>query len=195
MIRVNLLPQLEKQKRATQVPPFFLWALLAAIAIVACTYFFQQFRVTTAKRDIKRMEKELKEMSPKVASYQQQLKDLEQKKQAQDELTRYKFLWSKKLNALSNLLPDNMKFQQIRVENRDSEKVLHIEGVSYCRSGEERTEQIGKLITALKTPDFYNKPSGEPNFGEIQLLKATSTEEGKDMGLQVFDFAIEMVIL
>jgi Tfp pilus assembly protein PilN len=196
MIKINLIPQIEKTKKVSQVPSFFYVAIVIILALVAGGWMFQKHRISSVKSEISTLEESKKELKPQVESLEATINDLQLKVNAINELAgQERLLWSKKLNALSDLVPENVKFTHVYIEVKDTKKYLKIEGVSYSRSGEERVALIAKLLQALKTnKTFYEKASGEPNFGEIEFMEATAKPD-KLSGWLVCDFTIQMEIL
>ncbi len=196
MIKINLIPQIVKTRKVSQLPPFFFVSVVIILALVASVWMFQKHRITTMKADIASLEKTRKELKPQVESLENTLNELELKVNAINELAgQERLLWSKKFNALSDLVPQDVKFKHIYIEVKDTKKYLKIEGVSYSRSGEERVALIAKLLQALKTNKaFYEKANGEPNFGEIEFVEAAANAEKLD-GWLICDFIIQMEIL
>ena len=132
-----------------------------------------------------------------IVKRKEQLEELETREKAISELAgMQRMLWSKKLNELALLVPENVKFTHIFVEFKDGKNLLKLEGVSYSRSGEERVEQVSKLMKALKNESFYNKPSGEPNFGEIEFIQIQRQDDlEKETGLIIGQFMVQMEII
>ena len=195
MIKINLLPQLTKIKKTSQVPPFFYLAVILVGIVVFAVYTFQSSRINSMKNKIRVLQDKQKELKPRVEAVEAQLNELEQKNQAINELSgQERLLWSKKLNDLSDLTPDRVRFDHIIIETRDTKRYLKFDGMAYSASGEERLSLMARLMEALKSKSFYYKPNGEPNFGEIEFVQANAPGE-KVGGWNVVNFTIQMEIL
>ena len=196
MIKINLLPQAEKVKKTTQAPIIVFGMVIVVAIILFIVYMFQSSQIRSLQHQIASLEKQKAELKPKMEELQSQIEEKERKVQAINQLIgQERFLWSKKLNGLSDLVPNNVKFTHIYTVSKDNKTMLRIEGVSYSRSGEERVALIAKLMDALKdSKEFYNKLNGEPNFGEVQFV-STNNEKDKDTGWLIGNFVIEMQII
>ncbi len=195
MIKINLLPQSEKPKAPPKAPIIVIGILIVVIGVVFVFYSIANTRLSSVKNDIAKLEKRKSELEPKMKDLQNQIDELERKDKAISVLAgQERFLWSKKLNELSNLVPDNVKFTHISLSNKDNKTYLKLEGVTYSKDGEERIGLVAKLMEALKSKEFYNKPNGSPNFREIEFVQATSEEE-KENGLLVDNFVVQLEII
>lgn len=196
MIRINLLPQSEKPKAPTKAPLIVVGVLIIVLAICAVFYSILNSKLNSVNSDIAALQKRKADLEPKMKAQQIEIAELERKTTAIKQLSgQERFLWSKKLNELAIIVPDNVKFTHIGVSNKESKSYLRLEGVTYAKDGEDRVALIAKLMDALKSKDFYDKPDGTPNFGEIEFVQATSSDEAKDSGLLVDNFIIQIEII
>ncbi|MDI6783853.1 MAG: hypothetical protein QME64_07145, partial [bacterium] len=125
------------------------------------------------------------------------IEQLQRKEKAIDDLAGMQRLyWSKKLNELSDLVPQNVKVEHLYLTtDATGIRTLNIDGVTACRSGEERIKLVGDFITALQDKQrssFYYKDDNTPNFGEIEFLSAAADK--KD-GYLLARFVIKMQII
>jgi Tfp pilus assembly protein PilN len=195
MIKINLLPQSEKPKTPSKAPVIVIAVLIVVIGVVFVFYSIKSAQLSSMKSDIAKLEKRKADLEPKMKDLEDQIDELERKDKAISVLAgQERFLWSKKLNELAILVPDNVKFTHIALSNRDNRTYLRLEGVTYSKDGEERLELVSKLMEALKSKEFYDKPNGSPNFKDIEFLQATADEE-KDSGFLVDNFIVQMEII
>lgn len=197
MIKINLLPAPVEVKKVSRVSLIVLIFILVLGAIILPLYFTSNFTVSRLNAKKASLEKEIKELEPKVESINAQLSELEARTNAIDRLAGVqRIFWSKKINELAILIPDNVYIEKIYLTTeKDGKKILQIEGASVSRSGEERIKLIGEFINALKDKSissFYYKEDGSPNFGEIEFVIA-KTEEKENYPIANFTLKMEVL--
>lgn len=143
------------------------------------------------------LEQQIKELEPKVKEIAALIDQLQRKEKAIDDLAgMQRFYWSKKLNEISDLIPQNVKVDHLYLTtNQSGDRTLNIDGVTVCRTGEERIKLIGDFITALQDKQrssFYYKEDNTPNFGDIEFISA---QADKKDGYLLANFVIKMKLI
>ncbi|MCX7919235.1 MAG: hypothetical protein N3A72_06440 [bacterium] len=197
MIKINLLPVTVKAKKVNRVPLIFLLAALVTIIIILPFYLYSKVRVTKLENQKAELERQIKELEPKVKEIAALIEQLQRKEKAIDDLAGMQRLyWSKKLNELSDLIPTNVKLEHIYLTTDETGNIiLNLEGMTACRSGEERIKLIGDFITALQDKSrssFYYKEDNSPNFGEIEFISANTEKKG---GYLLAKFILKMQVI
>ncbi|MFB3897834.1 MAG: PilN domain-containing protein [bacterium] len=197
MIKINLLPVTIKEKKVGRIPLILILAAIIAIIVILPFYIYSKMKVSQLTARKTKLEQDIKELEPKVKEIAALIEQLQRKEKAIDDLAgMQRFYWSKKLNELSDLIPQNVKVEHLYLSSDESgNRILNIDGVTACRTGEERVKLIGDFITALqdkKRSSFYYKEDDSPNFGDIEFISAQSDK--KD-GYLLASFVIKMKII
>ncbi|MBI3008483.1 MAG: hypothetical protein HYY56_03050, partial [Candidatus Omnitrophica bacterium] len=112
MIEINLLPESmrkEKKELPKELLLFFIGGFLVGILILA--WIFSSIQIIVVNGKLSRLEREWKELLPiteETSALMEKKQQLEERVAIVETLTNGRLLWAKKLNQLSNLIPEGV---------------------------------------------------------------------------------------
>ena len=117
MIEINLLPESmrrEKREGGKEIFLFSIGGLLVGLLVL--TWILLSGQIVVANRKISHLEREWKELLPiteETAMLIEKKRQLEERGTVLDALMKGRFLWAKKLNQISNLVPEGVWLSNI----------------------------------------------------------------------------------
>src|SRR3989338_11360816 len=122
MIEINLLPESmrkEKKEWPKELLLFFIGVFLVGILILA--WIFSSIQIIVVNGKLSRLEREWKELLPiteETSALMEKKQQLEERVAIVETLTNGRLLWAKKLNQLSNLIPEGVWLSSISLESK-----------------------------------------------------------------------------
>ncbi len=184
IIQVNLLPfELRQQAAADEPKPIHRFFLCVFFLILIVT-LYQFFVFALARMSVHELEAErarLKTTSEKAISLSKIVNDqLGPKKKFFETFVVPSAMFSEVMNELSNLLPDNVWFSQVRLTRGQETFGLELTGYSKITSQEVALAQIQGYINAIKekSEEIVNRPmdEGQPKGHKIKAVLTTNRE-------------------
>lgn len=193
MLKINLLSPELRRKEKRKVVVFeatkTLLILIIAGEIIAfiSLYTFFNMQVNAKKKklneinaEIARLEIEVKE----VESKEEEARELEKRIQVIDQLMFSRLSWARRLNEISNLVPDNIWLTSLSLSQSTvsspgggasvTKNVLVLRGKALALPGERAVNLIGVFMNNLKfNPSFFE------NFSDIEFIGTTSEKSGE----------------
>src|SRR4030042_58506 len=113
MIKINLLPVTAKEKKVGRIPLILLLAAIIVVIVIVPFYLYSKIKVSGLASKKATLEQQIKELEPKVKEIAALIEQLQRKEKAIDDLAgMQRFYWSKKLNELADLIPQNVKLEK-----------------------------------------------------------------------------------
>lgn len=122
MIEINLLPESmrkEKKEWPKEILLFFIGGFLIGILILA--WIFSSIQIIVVNGRLSHLEREWKELLPvteETSALMEKKQQLEERVMIVETLTKGRLLWAKKLNQLSNLIPEGVWLSSISLESK-----------------------------------------------------------------------------
>lgn len=215
MIEINLLPA-EKRKKIKKAPSFkleFLQGKLIPIALgvgglLLVTYLLVALAAGIKGRSLRVLNKQWQEIQPQkkeMAALKAQTMDLNVKTAVLEKLRQGRFLWSEKLNQLSDSMIPGVWLTQLCVEQKSMKapeglsssrtggreegvqtvlkEVLILKGSAISLGDEEATATVGKFMNTLRENKDFFKDFEEIKLGKIRRRMIKDVE--------VMDFDLE----
>lgn len=199
MLKINLLPPELRRRKKRKVVVFEATQTLLILIIVCeliaflSVYVFINIKVTNKQKELKGIRAEidkLQEEVREVRNLEEDAKKLEKRIQIIDQLMFSRLSWARKLNELSNLVPENvwlvsLSLSQAAVSQPGGSSVsrgtLLLKGKVLGLPGEKSVDLIGVFINNLKfSPSFFE------TFSDIEFLGTTKESTG-DKEIVSFD--------
>jgi Tfp pilus assembly protein PilN len=188
MIEINLLPEELRRKKSE---PYFnlnigteklkFWIAGCAIGIlilIVIILFLGSFIRKAQINSLLAKEKNFSIRLSQIDSVNKEIAILKAKMSVLDQLTKRKFLWTEKLNQLSDLVLPGIWFTHVYT---DSENRLIIEG-SVVSKSEEAMASVGKFIKNLKDSQQF--------FKDFKNIKLESVQRKNKEERDMVDFKI-----
>jgi|GEM_PF-2592308 len=205
MLKINLLPpELRRKKRKKVVvfePTQTFLILVVVCELLAFTGVYLMINTTAGNKqkelnainaEIERLKAEVRD----VENLKSQALALEKKVQIIDELMLSRLIWSKRLNELSNLLPENVWITSLSISTQSvaspgggppvTKKVLNLTGKVLNPPGEKAVDLVGTFMNNMKTNPSFSAVFDEPEF------ISSSTESSGDQQLLVFGLRVPL---
>lgn len=190
MIEINLLPEeLRKKKSAPLFDlnigagrlKFLLIGLAAGVLVlIVMTLSMGAFVRTAQINNLLAREKKFSGRLSQIDSINKEIIALKANKALLDQLTKRKFLWTQKLNQLSDLILPGIWFTHIYT---DSENKLIIEG-SVISKTEEAMAFVGKFMKNVKDDQQF--------FKDFKSIKLESVQRKNKEERDAVDFKVSL---
>jgi len=188
MIEINLLPEEMRKKKSEpcfnlnmEAEKFKCWIGGGAIGILILIVMVLFLSSSIRKVQINRLTAKEKNFSTRLSqvdSVNKEIAVLKEKMAVLDQLTKRKFLWTGKLNQLSNLALAGIWFTHVYT---DFENRLIIEG-SVVSKSEEAMASVGKFMKNLKDDQQF--------FRDFKNIKLESVQRKNKDEKDIVDFKI-----
>ena len=177
MIEVNLLPEeLRLREKGFEVSKELAILIgVSALLILASLYFLLAGWVVSQEHSLKKWLAEKSQLEiplKEVTQLKQEIQVLQDHFQKAEKILSRSFLWSKKLNQISDLLVSGIWLTELTLQKKtltqggtvvSTESALIISGRAYSKSHEE-TALVGRYLSVLKSDqDFFQ------HFKDIQV--------------------------
>nr|MBU1327970.1 PilN domain-containing protein [Candidatus Omnitrophota bacterium] len=183
MIEINLLPEELRKKKSepyfnlnieAEKLKFWIGGGAVGILILIVTMLFLGSFIRKAQiNGLLAREKNFSSRLSQIDSVNKEIAVLKAKMSILDQLTKRKFLWTEKLNRLSDLVLPGIWFTHVYT---DSENRLIIEGSVFSKS-EEAMASVGKFMKNVKDDQQFFK-----DFNNIKLESVQrKNKEERDM--------------
>jgi Tfp pilus assembly protein PilN len=190
MIEINLLPEELRKKKSEPVFNLNMEAeklrflaiggaagiLILIVIALSLGSFIRKAQIN----DLLAREKVFSDRLSKIDGINKEITVLKAKMAVLDQLTKRKFLWTEKLNQLSDLLLPGIWFTHIYT---DSENRLMIEG-SVISKSEEAMAFVGKFMKNVKDNQQF--------FKDFKSIKLESVQRKNKEERDVVDFKISL---
>ncbi len=177
MIEINLLPEeLRLREKGFEVSKELAILIgVSALLILASLYFLLAGWVVSQEQSLKKWLAEKSQLEiplKEVTQLKQEIQALQDHFQKAEKILSRSFLWSKKLNQISDLLVSGIWLTELTLQKKtltqggtvvSTESALIISGRAYSKSHEE-TALVGRYLSVLKSDqDFFQ------HFKDIQV--------------------------
>lgn len=190
MIEINLLPEVLRKKKYTPLfnlnmgankLKFLLIGFVAGILLlIAMALSLGAFIRTTQVNNLLAKEKNFSNRLSRIEGINKEIIALKAKMTVLDQLTKRKFLWTEKLNQLSDLILPGIWFTHIYT---DSDNRLIIEGSVISRT-EEAMAFVGKFMKSVKDDQRF--------FKDFKSMKLESVQRKNKEERDAVDFKISL---
>jgi len=190
MIEINLLPEELRKKKSefsfdlnmgAEKLKFWIAGGAVGTLILIFTLIFTASFIRKAQIDgLLAREKDFSSKFSQVDSVNKEIVVLRAKMSALDQLTKRKFLWTEKLNQLSDLVLPGIWFTHVYT---DSENRLIIEG-SVVSKSEEAMASVGKFMKNLKDDQQF--------FKDFKNIKLESVQRKNKEEKDIVDFKVAL---
>ena len=185
MLRINLLPEGARKATLSQVEQLhrtpLLWIIASSLIGFALVCLIP---ISVHRQQLQQLNAKIQTSQPKqteLDQLQHELQQLRAQEAAFRGLSRAEGLWSRRLNTLSNAMPDGVWFTELTL---NEDKGLVIEGAAVGESGAEMG-QVGRLVGDLKAdPDFASV------FKDIQI---ESIKRAPEKEIELVRFTVSCV--
>jgi len=204
MLKINLLPpELRKKRKRSRVvvfeltQTFLILIIVFEIALFLSFFLFVNMKVANKQQDLKSVRSELERLQAQVKDVKKledDAKKLENRLKIINDLMFSRMQWSKKLNELSNLIPENIWLTSLSLGQQGAVSsgggvsvtknvlVLRCKSISY--PGEKGINQVGVFMNNLKfSPSFFE------TFSDVEFLGTTSEKSGET---EVINFELRL---
>lgn len=198
MIKINLLPQELRPRKKTTLPLKAMSLIGAGIvAVLIISYIAVGVKIAQQKRKLNLLKAEYQKLLPEFERVKK-LKDdkerLDAKVALMERLIVQRFIWAKKLNQLSDLMPPQVWLTSLSVATnkavqkaggKDVEVVtrtLLIRGKTYSGLGEKMVGQQGDFVRRIK--------EHEPFFRDFSNVEWISTERETIGNAEIMKFEL-----
>jgi len=190
MIEINLLPEELRKKKSE--PCFNLnieagklkfWiggGVVGILILIVTTLFLGSFIRKAQINSLLAREKNFSSKLSQIDSVNKEIAVLKAKMNILDQLTKRKFLWTEKLNQLSDLVLPGIWFTHVYT---DSENRLIIEGSVFSKS-EEAMASVGKFMKNVKDNQQF--------FKDFKNIKLESVQRKNKEERDMVDFKIAL---
>ncbi len=179
MIEINLLPP-ERRKKTLELPKFPLLPVgMGILGILVTVNFTLGLIVGRRNAQIKRLTEEWELNLPskqQADAISSTINELRTKKEVMDSLIGRRFLWSKKLNLLSDLIPRGIWLTRLSLDEKGDLRFLTLEGVAMPLKGREMVTLVTKFMDALKEDKEFFEGFEAIELGPIKRKKVEKIE-------------------
>ncbi len=174
MLTINLLPESARKSGPSSIEQLHRTPLvLIAAAIMVAIPILVFIPLSLRRQQLQQLNAKIEALKPKKAEVdeiQNFLRRLHEQEDAFRGLGQEQQLWAKKLNILSNLVPDGVWFTEL---NLDLGKTLVLHGSAVGEGGAE-TGSVGHLVQSLKENVEFS--SGVKDI-QIESIKRSQEKE------------------
>lgn len=161
MIEINFLPA-KYRKRNIQLPDLSevkaVPIIIGAFSFLIGLYLILSVILAVKTGALNKLNNEWQAMladKQNVDEIKKEIKYFKNKSDFIDKLIGGRLLWAKKLNQLSDLMPDGIWLENLELGERKSKRALILKGNVFSR-GKEETALIGDFIKSLRdNKDFF----------------------------------------
>ena len=190
MVEINLLPEELRKKKSEPVFNLNIEAeklrflaiggAVGILILIVIALFLGSFIRKTQINSLLAREKVFSDRLSKINGINKEIAVLKAKMAVLDQLTKRKFLWTEKLNQLSDLILPGIWFTHIYT---DSENRLMIEG-SVISKSEEAMASVGKFMKNIKDDQRF--------FKDFKSIKLESVQRKNKEERDAVDFKISL---
>lgn len=182
MIEINLLPEELRRKERLKLPKEFYIIGISMLGFLIILHATTGMLIEWRKHRVVKLNRRWTELAPlkkEIDIVKQELADLNQRVEGIDQLMVKRFLWSEKLNQLSDLIVPGIWLRELsllpHVESRDLPPTLTLKGSVISRRGEE-TAVVGKFMANLKNDKGWSFDFDKIELKSMQRRKIKDTE-------------------
>lgn len=188
MIEINLLPEELRKKEGLRLPKEFYIIGVGVLSFLIVLHATTGMIIKWKRYRVVKLTQRWAELAPlrkSVDVIRQETADLDKRAGGIDRLMVRRFLWSEKLNQLSNLVIPGIWIRTLSLNPSPPSKnlplTLNLKGSVVSRQGEEMAI-VGKFITNLKNDRDFSE-----DFNNIELK---SIQRRGIRGTEVMDFVL-----
>jgi Tfp pilus assembly protein PilN len=189
----------------TKAISIFLPISYVAVAILVLVWLIFSFLVMRDKRELAILDQKKSSLTVSPQEIQQvalKKEQLNNKMELLENFSSRKFIWSEKLEKISEFLPDGIWLTEISLdqlafssseEKKDKEKIvllnkfmLTIKGSAYAYKIQDAVSSIGKFNNLMKETEEFSK-----DFSEITLFNVAKASIGKT---DVMNFEFNLMV-
>jgi Tfp pilus assembly protein PilN len=182
MLKINLLPEGARKATLSPIEQFhrtpMMWIAVAGLVGFALALLVP---IGIRRHQLHQLNVKIRLLEPRkqeVDQIQKLLQQLRVQEVAFQGLKRGQSLWSKRLNILSNVVPDGIWFTELAL---DPGKGLIVQGAALGQGGSEMVN-VGRLVQDLKdAPDFSSA------MKEIQI---ESIKRAQEKEVEIVEFTL-----
>ncbi len=171
MVKINLLPP--ELRRTVGTPPALFGVIIAGIvlvATVACLYAYLWFSMLVLKEEHAGLTQQVKQkrvQAEERLALVEDIKDYKERERSIVQIKTNRILWSRKLDALVRLTPEDIWITQLSVEKPDDTRPGVRPGESEKGYLEIQCFALGAKVTTMT--EFRRRLMGEPEFWRFFL--------------------------
>ena len=182
MIEINLLPEELRRKERLKLPKEFYIIALSILSFLIILHATTGVMIKWKRYRVVKLTRRWTELTPlkkEIDIVKQELADLNQRVGGIDQLMIKRFLWSGKLNQLSDLIAPGIWLRELslmpHVKSKDLPPTLTLKGSVISRHGEE-TAVVGKFMANLKNNKGFSGDFDKIELKSIQRRKIKDAE-------------------
>ena len=180
MIRINLLPP--ELRRASGTPPMVLGVIIGGVSLLALTgfvYLYLWFNLLVLEEERSGLAQQVEQKKIQVQERTALLEDIKDYKERERSIVQIKtnrILWSRKLDALVRLTPDDIWITRLQVRQPDGTMSGTLQD-SGSKAGylELQCYALGAKVTTMT--EFRRRLMGEPAFWQYFLDAPIATND------------------
>lgn len=176
LLRINLLPDTARKNVFSPIEQFhrtpLMWLGVALLVGVALSVLVP---LTIRRQQVAQLNAKIQELQPKkqaVDQLQQFVQQLRAQEAAFRRLGRASGAWARRLNVLSNVIPDGVWYTEL-VFSKD--KGLMLYGSAVGEGGNE-TVNIGRLVQDLKADEHFSSTIKDIQIESIKRFQQEEVE-------------------
>lgn len=188
MIEINLLPEELRKKEGLRLPKEFYIIGVGVLSFLIVLHATTGMIIKWKRYRVVKLTQRWAKLAPlrkSVDVIRQETADLDKRAGGIDRLMVRRFLWSEKLNQLSNLVIPGIWIRTLSLNPSPPSKnlplTLNLKGSVVSRQGEEMAI-VGKFITNLKNDRDFS--------GDFKNIELKSIQRRGIRGTEVMDFVL-----
>jgi len=176
MLRINLLPDTQKSSSATEALQLYRMPIVwVGAAVLVTLLLFPVFLYEIRVRELSSLRAQIDDLSPKrdaIDNVQRLLDRLREQEASFAGVSQDNHNWSARLNALSNVTPEGVWFEELYLER---EKGLLIKGSAIGEGGAEMM-RVGRLVQDLKGDAGFSSAVNDIQIESIKRVQSREVE-------------------
>ncbi len=179
MIEINLLPS-EMRKRKLELPEIPLIpvgvGILCVFVIGSLILGLVVHRKNSQLKILRREWEQKLPLKKEADGLKAEIERLRRKKALLENLSKRRFLWSAKLNSLSDLIPMGIWLTELSLDEMGETKFLTLEGIAMPFKGQEMVALVTGFMETLKNDKTFFSGLEEIELGPIERIKVEEAE-------------------
>jgi len=179
MIEIDLLPP-EMRKKKLELPEIPLMpvgvGILCVFVIGSLILGLVVHRKNSQLKILRREWEERLPLKNETDGLKAEIKRLSRKKALLKDLSKRRFLWSAKLNSLSDLVPMGIWLTELSLDEMGEMKFLTLEGIAMPFKGQEMIALVTRFMEALKNDKTFFSGLEDIELGPIERIKVEEAE-------------------
>jgi len=179
MIEINLLPP-EMRKKKLELPEIPLMPVgVGILCVFVIGSLILGLAVHRKNSQLKILRREWEERIPlkkEADGFKAEIERLRRKSALLEDLSKRRFLWSVKLNSLSDLIPMGIWLTELSLDEMGEMRFLTLEGIAMPFKGQEMIALVTRFMDALKNDKRFFFGLEDIELGPIERIKVEEAE-------------------